>query len=149
MRSLCRGCKRRQRPFLSSTIATRARRTRREDQQVCPPFFPGDPTNAVAIVSCGSRCNLSVFSCPLTQDVGLVMQGRDYRLYESILITHSAITGVILLLIHIQSRVILSQRMIFTPFITSNHSRSFFIIKNSHFIVLVPGSWHLSDMKRV
>lgn len=38
-RSLWRGCKRQRRPFPSSTSATRVRRIRREDQQVCLPFF--------------------------------------------------------------------------------------------------------------
>lgn len=38
-RSLCRGCRRQRRPFLSLTIATRVGRIRRKDQQVCLPFF--------------------------------------------------------------------------------------------------------------
>lgn len=48
-RSLYRGCRRQRRPSLSSTIATRVRRTRRKDQQVCPPFFSCCGTSALTI----------------------------------------------------------------------------------------------------
>lgn len=48
-RSLCRGCRRQRRPSVSSTIATRVRRTRRKDQQVCPPFFSCCGTSALTI----------------------------------------------------------------------------------------------------
>lgn len=66
-RSLCRGCRRQRRPFPSSTIATRVRRTRRKDQQVCLPFFLCGGLKGLKRCSDVSRA-LSVFLCLLTWD---------------------------------------------------------------------------------
>lgn len=72
-RSLWRGCKRQRRPFLSSTIATRVRRIRRKDQQVCLPFFFCGGTNVVTIYSYCSRRNVCVSLCPVARDGHPVM----------------------------------------------------------------------------
>lgn len=61
LRSLWRGCTRHWMPLLSSTSATRVRRIRRKDQQVCLPFFCCGGTDAVTICSYCSRC--LVFDC--------------------------------------------------------------------------------------
>lgn len=78
-RSLCRGCRRQRRPFLSSTIATRVRRIRRKDQQVCLPLF----------LLCGGMKGLkrrshvsralSVFLCLLTRGAPLVAHVWYYK----------------------------------------------------------------------
>lgn len=83
-RSLCRGCRRRRRPFLSSTIATRVRRIRRKDQQVCPPFFFCGGMKGLKRCSDVSRA-LSVFLCLLTWDAPLVARAWYYKRFGVLL----------------------------------------------------------------
>lgn len=77
-RCLCRSFRRQRRPFLSSATATRVRRIRRKDQQVCLPFFLCSGTKGLY------RCledshNLFVFLCLLTWDPPLVVHVWYYR----------------------------------------------------------------------
>lgn len=81
-RSLCRSCRRQRRPLISSTTATRVRRIRRKDQQVCLPFF----------FLCGGmkglkRCSraLYVFLCLLTWDAPLVVHVWYYKRFGVLL----------------------------------------------------------------
>lgn len=86
-RSLCRGCKRQRRPSLSSTVATRVRRARRKDQQVCPPFFSCRGTSARQYANVLLALKWFVVFCS-TECVGVVLQIFAGLLLLMLIISH-------------------------------------------------------------